>query len=83
MADANRDIVLEKVKLGKFSTEFEKLLGNGGNLKQREMHHCLRGDGRMDTSVSMKSRESRLRSALKRILEEYVSMTLKHRNVKR
>ena len=30
-------IILQKVKLGKFST---------GNLKQGEMHHCLRGDGR-------------------------------------
>jgi len=24
----------------------KNVLGKGGNLKQGEMHHCLRGDGR-------------------------------------
>jgi len=33
------------MKSGKFSTEADKFLGNRGNLKQGEMHHCL-GDGR-------------------------------------
>ena len=34
----------EKVKFGKVSTESEILFGNrGGNLKQGEMHHCLKG----------------------------------------
>jgi len=33
----------EKVKLGKFSTESENFSEIGGNLIQREMHHCLRG----------------------------------------
>ena len=37
---------LEQVKLGKFSTESEDFFGNRGNLKQREMYHCLSVDGR-------------------------------------
>ena len=33
-----------KGKIGKIFTESEKFLGNKGeNLKQGEMHHCLRG----------------------------------------
>jgi len=35
LADENRKFFLEKVKLGKFSTESEKFFGNRGeNLKQ-------------------------------------------------
>jgi len=32
--------------VGKRHTESEKILKMGGNLKQREMHHGLRGNGR-------------------------------------
>jgi len=43
LADENREIFQEKVKLGKFSAESENFFGNRGgrNLKQEEMHHCL------------------------------------------
>jgi len=42
----NMEIYLEKVKLGKFSTESENVFGNRGEIWNRvEMHHCLRGDG--------------------------------------
>jgi len=35
---------VEKVKFRKFATESEKFSEiGGGNLKQGEMHHCLRG----------------------------------------
>ena len=41
-------IFSEEVKPGKFSTESEKFFGNRGeNLKQGEMHHSLRGNGRL------------------------------------
>src|SRR6218665_3491237 len=43
LADENLKIFWEKVKLGKFSTESEFFSEIGGNLKQREMHHCFRG----------------------------------------
>jgi len=43
LADENRKILLEKVKLGKVSAESEIVFENRGNLKQRKMHHCLRG----------------------------------------
>src|SRR6218665_3400194 len=33
----------QKVKWGQFLTESEKFTEIEGNLKQREMHHCLRG----------------------------------------
>ena len=46
LADENRKIFREKVKFGKFSTESEIFSETEGNLKQGEMHHCLRGDGR-------------------------------------
>ena len=42
LAAENRKQFSEKVKLGKFSTESEIFLGNRGNLKRGEMHHCLR-----------------------------------------
>jgi len=35
---------VEKVKLGKFSTESENFSEIGGNLKRGEIHHYLRGD---------------------------------------
>jgi len=47
LADENRKMFLEKVKLGKFSTESEICFANRGNLKRGEMHHCLRWDGRL------------------------------------
>jgi len=33
-----------KGQIGKSSTESEKCFGNRGNLKQGEMHHCIRGE---------------------------------------
>jgi len=51
LADEKQKFFLEKVKLGKLSVESEKCFGNRGNLKQGEMHHCLRGDGRPCKSV--------------------------------
>ena len=45
--DENLQIFVEKVELGKFSTESEKIFGNRVEIRNRgEMHHCLRGDGR-------------------------------------
>jgi len=46
LADRNREIFREKVTFWKFSTESENFSKIGGNLKQGEMHHGLRGDGR-------------------------------------
>jgi len=46
LTDENRKYFWQKVKLVKFSTESEKFSETEGNLKQRGMHHCLKGDGR-------------------------------------
>jgi len=43
LADENGKIMSEKVKSGKCFTESEHFFLNRGNLKQSEMHHCLRG----------------------------------------
>ena len=44
LADENREICREKIKVWKFSTESENFSKIGGNLKQwGEMHHGLRG----------------------------------------
>ena len=45
-ADENQEIFQEKVKFLKFSSEPENFSKIGENLKQGEMHHGLRGDGR-------------------------------------
>ena len=46
LADENQKLYLEKVKLGKFSTNMRNFGEIGGNLKQGEIRHCLKGDGR-------------------------------------
>ena len=47
LADENRNFFGEKVKLGEnFPWSLKNLSEVGGNLKQGEMHHCLRGDER-------------------------------------
>src|SRR6218665_2027734 len=46
LADENREMFREKVQILKFSSESEIFSKIGGNLKQGEMHHGLRGDGR-------------------------------------
>jgi len=51
LADENRKIFREKVKLGKFFTESEIFFANSGKFETEEMHHCLRGDGRPWQSV--------------------------------
>src|SRR6218665_2290657 len=43
LAVENRKFFREKVKLEKCFVESEKLSKIGGDLKQREMNHCLRG----------------------------------------
>jgi len=43
LVNENQKFFREKVTLGKFSTEPEQFSEIGGNLKQGEMHHCLRG----------------------------------------
>ena len=47
LADQNREMFREKVKLENFSTESEKFVRNRGtNPKEGGMHHCLMGAGR-------------------------------------
>ena len=51
LTDENRNIFREKVKFWKFSPESENLSKIVGTLKQREMHHGLRGDGRLSMEL--------------------------------
>jgi len=46
VADDNRKIFLEKVKLGKFFTESKIFFNREKSEREEEMHRCLRGDGR-------------------------------------
>ena len=54
LADEKREIFREKLTFRTFSTKFKFFSKIGGNLKQGEMHHALRGDGRLWRVIIMK-----------------------------